>query len=28
MYSWDAEQFLKFVGGIVEHKAPTGSKAL
>jgi len=28
MYSWDAQQFLKFVGGIVENKAPTGNQAL
>lgn len=28
MFGWGAEQFLQFVGGMVEPRAPTGHKAL
>jgi hypothetical protein len=28
MYDWGPQQFLKFVGGMVEPRAPTGHKAL
>lgn len=28
MYDWNAEKFLRFVGQMVERKAPTGSRAL